>query len=294
MLQDIEYFNEKLGSVEGSGNAAQVLLENVRAMPAPEEEPLFDSEKAELNNREQGKEFVQLPQSEAKELEKDAKVEKTEQPKSAVQTENADSKSDRDSKLEKQSEEGLVEEPSISSNNLENSQSTSNVAEKLDNNSDVTISEGDTSLQSVNDISNEAEKLDDKTGDVDPRLNSEQVDNNLSVDKGVNYAETAKAGISNNNGVDSSTVKDHPSSKEAVASTKDSDPLHSMVPSKESDDIVDYIRPTEELKTKSIDDDDQIKGSNEVEKEGNPNLSSFGQNIENGSTAEDPTAEKVR
>lgn len=43
MLQDLEMFKERLGNVEGSGNCADVLYENINAMPAPEPEDFFDA-----------------------------------------------------------------------------------------------------------------------------------------------------------------------------------------------------------------------------------------------------------
>lgn len=43
MLQDLELFRERLGNVEGSGNCADVLYENINAMPAPEPEDFFDA-----------------------------------------------------------------------------------------------------------------------------------------------------------------------------------------------------------------------------------------------------------
>lgn len=39
MLQDAEYFQENLSHVDGSGNTSQVVIENIKAMPAPEEDP---------------------------------------------------------------------------------------------------------------------------------------------------------------------------------------------------------------------------------------------------------------
>ncbi|ANB13319.1 hypothetical protein AWJ20_1605 [Sugiyamaella lignohabitans] len=43
MLQDIDYFKENLAHVEGSGNSAEVIWENVNAMPAPEDESQIQS-----------------------------------------------------------------------------------------------------------------------------------------------------------------------------------------------------------------------------------------------------------
>jgi hypothetical protein len=35
MVQDVMYFREKVAAIEGSGNAAEVIYENVNAMPTP-------------------------------------------------------------------------------------------------------------------------------------------------------------------------------------------------------------------------------------------------------------------